>query len=83
MINGTHSDPKDVELESVISREIGKMGTHLHVQVANGIVTITGSAEDFEEKRRIDTVVKEFAGKQQVINKIRVISTEDSFDNNR
>jgi osmotically-inducible protein OsmY len=79
----THSDPNDVELEGSISRQIGDMGTHLHVQVTNGIVTLNGSAEDFEEKRRIDAVVKSLAGKQQVINKIRVISTESSFDNNR
>ena len=78
-----HSDSNDVELEGVISRQIGDMGTHLHVQVTNGIVTINGSAEDFEEKRRIDSVVKSLAGKQQVINKVRVISTESSFDNNR
>ena len=78
-----HSDSNDVELEGVISRQIGKMGTHLHVQVTNGIVTVNGSAEDFEEKRRIDSVVKSLAGKNQVINKIHVISTEDSFDNNR
>ena len=77
------TDPNDVELEGVISRQISKMGTHLHVQVANGVVTLNGSAEDFEEKRRIDTVVKSLAGKHQVINKIRVISTEASFDNNR
>jgi osmotically-inducible protein OsmY len=83
MINSTDSDPKDVELESVVSREIGGMGTHLHVKAANGIVTITGSAEDFEEKRRIDSVVRSLTGQQQVINKIRVISTESSFDNNR
>jgi len=79
----TNTDPNDVELEGVISRQISQMGTHLHVQVANGIVTINGSAEDFEEKRRIDSVVKSLAGKQQVINKVRVISTESSFDNNR
>jgi osmotically-inducible protein OsmY len=76
-------DPNDVELEGVISRQISKMGTHLHVQVTNGVVTVNGSAEDFEEKRRIDAVVKGLVGKQQVINKIRVISTEASFDNNR
>jgi osmotically-inducible protein OsmY len=78
-----HSDPSDVELEGVISRQIGEMGTHLHVQVTNGVVTVNGSAEDFQEKRRIDSVVKSLAGKNQVINKIRVISTESSFDNNR
>ena len=83
MKNGLRSDANDVELEGVISRQIGEMGTHLHVQVTNGIVTVTGSAEDFEEKRRIDGVVKDLAGKNQVINKVRVISTEDSFDNNR
>lgn len=78
-----HSDSNDVELEGSISRQISKMGTHIHVQVTNGIVTVNGSAEDFEEKRRIDAVVKSLAGKNQVINKIRVISTESSFDNNR
>ena len=81
MIN--QSEPKDVELESLISREIGSMGNHLHVRVLDGVVTINGSAEDFEDKRRIDVAVRALAGKQQVINKIRVISTEDSFDNNR
>jgi osmotically-inducible protein OsmY len=83
MIDETHLDPKVVELEASISRQIGGMGTHLHVRVKDGSVTLSGSAEDFEEKRRIDTVVKGLAGGHKVVNEIRVISTEDSFDNNR
>jgi len=83
MIDGQHLDPKIVELEASISRQIGGMGTHLHVRVKDGSVTLSGSAEDFEEKRRIDTVVKGLAGTHKVVNEIRVISTESSFDNNR
>jgi osmotically-inducible protein OsmY len=78
-----HSDPNEVELEGVISRHIGAMGNHLHVRVKDGSVTLSGSAEDYEEKRRIDTAVRGFAGARKVVNEIRVISTEDSFDNNR
>jgi osmotically-inducible protein OsmY len=83
MINGSHSDPQDVELESHISREIGGMGHHLHVQVKNGRVTLTGSTEDFQNKRQIDALVKQLAGEHQVSNQIRVISTGETFDNHR
>ena len=83
MINGPNADPKDVELESVISRQIRGMGTHLHVTVKSSVVILSGSAEDFEDKRKIETTVKGIGGVHQVSNQIRVISTEESFDNNR
>ncbi|HXL72476.1 MAG TPA: BON domain-containing protein [bacterium] len=83
MFEGPQADPKEVELEAAISRQIGEMGTHLHVAMKNGVVTLSGIAEDYEEKRRIDSIVKELAGHHKVVNEIRVVSTESSFDNNR
>jgi hypothetical protein len=83
MDNETPADPKDIELESLISRRIGGMGTHLHVRVKDGVVNLSGGAEDFEDKRRIETAVKGIGGVHQVINQVRVVSVSQSFDNYR
>jgi osmotically-inducible protein OsmY len=83
MFEGPHKDPQEVELETHISREIGGMGLHLHVEVKAGVVTLTGSTEDFQNKRQIDALVKQLAGDHKVSNQIRVISTGETFDNHR
>ena len=69
------SDPKDVELESLIHRRIREMGSDIRVSVKGGHVTLTGQAEDYEAKRDIDYVVKEIGGVREVTNQIRVAPT--------
>jgi hypothetical protein len=78
-----YSDPKDVEMEALIYTRLRGMGTHLHVKVNGGEVTLSGSAEDYEDKRKIDTAVRMVGGVRHVINQIRVVSLEEHFDNYR
>ncbi len=73
----------DVEMEVHVAHTLRGMGEHLHVRVKGGIVTLSGIAEDYEEKRQIDTAVRMVHGVHQVIDLIRVVSRESSFDNNR
>jgi len=71
------SDPKDVELEESISREIRRMGAHIHVSVRGGTISISGTADDFGDKRNIYSVVKGLSGTHKVVNNIRVAHFED------
>ena len=73
----------DVELETQVGHVLRGRGEHLHVKALDGVVTLSGIAEDYEEKRQIDTAVKMVHGVHQVIDLIRVISRESSFDNYR
>jgi len=82
MTNETHSDPKEVQLEALIQSRIRQMGTDLHVLVKEGLVTLTGAANDFETKREIDTLVKGIGGVREVINKIVVASVADGVYGN-
>ncbi len=78
----TKSDPKDVELEALIIRHIREMGSHIHVQVKAGVVSLTGTANEFETKRAITTMVHEIAGVLKVVNNIRVARVSDgAFEN--
>jgi hypothetical protein len=72
MINETHSDPKDSELASVISSRIRQMGEHIHVQVKGGVVHLSGTTNEYEDKRGIMTLVQGMGGVHQVVNNIRV-----------
>lgn len=83
MPNELDFDPRDLEMETHIYQQVRGMGSHFHVKVKDGTATLSGTAEDFEEKRQIDTIVKRVGGVRRVVNQIRVISTESSFDNNR
>ena len=71
------SDPKDVELEEAINREIRTMGAHLHVSVRGGTVSISGTADDFGTKRDIYSAVKGLAGNHKVVNNVRVARIAD------
>ncbi len=73
----------DVEMADLVVRTLRGMGEHLHVSARDGVVTLSGIAEDYEEKRQIDTAVKMIHGVHQVIDMIRVVSRESSFDNYR
>lgn len=78
----TKSDPKDVELEALITRHIREMGSHIHVQAKSGVVSLSGTANEFESKRDITTMVHEIAGVLEVINNIRVARVSDgTFEN--
>jgi osmotically-inducible protein OsmY len=71
------SDPKDVELEQTIIREIRELGAHMHVSVRGGHATVSGTADDFETKREIMSVVQGIPGVHQVTNNIRVARVAD------
>ncbi|HTA76744.1 MAG TPA: BON domain-containing protein [bacterium] len=83
MVFEPYSDPRDVEMEAHVHASLRGMGEHLHVKVRGGVVTLSGIAEDFEEKRQMDTAVKMIGGVRQVINQVRVVSREEHFDNYR
>ena len=72
MANPNLSDPKDVELESDITRRIREMGSHIHVTVRGGVASLTGSTDDFETKRSISEIVKGTHGVRKVTNNIKV-----------
>jgi hypothetical protein len=77
MINETHSDPKDVELASVITSRIRQMGEHIHVQVKDGVVHLSGTANEYEGKREIMVLVQGIGGVHKVVNNIRVARVSD------
>lgn len=77
MSNLPPTDPKDVEMESLITRRIREMGADIHVQVRSGHVTLSGIADDYEVKRDIDVVVKEIGGVHKLTNNIRVAPIAD------
>jgi osmotically-inducible protein OsmY len=83
MVFEADSDPRDVEMETLIHERIQGRGRHLRVQVKDGVVTLSGSAQDYEEKREIETAVKMIGNVHRVINEILVVSIEDPFDNYR
>lgn len=76
-----YSDPRDVEMESLIHERLSGMGRHLHATVREGVVTLTGAADDLEEKREIETAVRMIGGVRRVIDEIRIASVEDKFTN--
>lgn len=82
MTNESHSNPNEVQLEALIQSRIRQIGSNLHVLVKEGLVTLTGSADDFETKREIDTLVKGIGGVREVVNKIVVASVTDGVYEN-
>ncbi len=82
MENKPQSDPQDVELEARITRHIREMGSHIHVQAKAGVISLSGTANEFGTKRDITTMVHEIAGVSKVINNIRVAWVSDgTFEN--
>lgn len=73
MANPWISNPRDVELGSLITRRIrNKMGS-THVAVKDGQVTLSGTTGDFETKREILEEVREIGGVHGVTHHIEVI----------
>jgi hypothetical protein len=71
------SDPKEVELESVIHREIRGLGMGIHVAVKGNHITLSGTADDFETKRQIVSVVRGMAGVREITANIHVARIAD------
>ena len=82
MKNGPHADPNDVELESLIYRQIQEMGD-LHVVVKNDVVTLSGTTTNYDDKRKIDAEVKNLVGMYRLIDEVRVVPASEDFDNHR
>ena len=77
-----HSNPKDVELEALILSRIRQMGEHMHVQIKEGVVHLSGTVNEFETKREIMTLVQGIGGVREVLNNIRVARVSDGeFEN--
>ncbi len=82
MASELHSNPNDVELESLILNRIRQMGEHMHAQVKDGVVHLSGTANEFETKREIMTLVQGIGGVHEVVNNIRVTRVSDGeFEN--
>ena len=77
MENQRVSDPKDVELEAMISRSIRGMGSGIHVSVHGGHVSLSGMADDYATKRSILSTVRGYSGVHDVSNNIRVVRIAD------
>jgi osmotically-inducible protein OsmY len=77
-----HSNPKDAELEAVIISRIRQMGEHMHAQLKDGVVHLSGTVNEFETKREIMTLVQGIGGVHEVSNNIRVARVSDgTFEN--
>jgi len=82
MTNELSSNPKDVELESIIISRIRQMGEHMHAQSKDGVVHLSGTVNEFETKREIMTMVQGIGGVREVSNNIRVARVSDGeFEN--
>jgi hypothetical protein len=77
MVNESNSNPKDVELEALIIGRIRQMGEHLQAQVKSGVVHLSGTANEYETKREIMTLVQGIGGVHEVVNNIRVARVSD------
>ncbi len=73
----------DVEMESRVVQRLRGMGAHLRVKVQGGVVTLSGIAEDYGEKRLINSAVKMISGIHEVRDRVRVIYRDGSFDDHR
>ncbi len=77
MANPYISDPKDVELEAAVSREVRGLGMGIRVSVKGGHITVSGTVDDFETKRDVMEVVRGVAGGRPITNNIRVARVAD------
>ena len=82
MADEINSNPKEVELEALIVSRIRQMGEHMHAQIKDGVVHLSGNVNEFEAKREIMTLVQSIAGVHEVSNNIRVARFSDGeFEN--
>jgi osmotically-inducible protein OsmY len=82
MTTESPSDPQGVQLEALIHSRIRQMGTDIHVQVKEGLVTLTGTADDYKTKREIDVLVRGIGGVSDLVNKLVVASITDGVYEN-
>lgn len=73
MVNKWKSDPKDVELESLVARRIRDKLDNLHVTAKGGHVILSGTADEFEIKREVVEMVREIGGVREVTDNIKVV----------
>ena len=67
-------DPKDVELANEISRHLNHLGIgDFHVSVKGGHVTVSGTVDDFADKRRITSEIHGLGGILEITNLVHVI----------
>ena len=71
------TDPKDVELETLIIRRIKGKGANIRVAVNGGQVTLSGMVDDYYTKRDIDSEVKGIGGVHILRSHIRVARIAD------
>jgi len=72
-----HPNPEEVQLEAVIINRIRQMGEHMHAEVKEGVVHLSGTTNEFETKRAVTTLVQGMGGVREVINNIRVTEVRD------
>ncbi len=77
MTSPLNTNPEDVQLEAVIINRIRQMGEHMHAEAKDGLVHLSGVANEFETKRAITTLVQGIGGVREVINNIRVTEVRD------
>lgn len=66
-------DPKDVELANEISRHLENLDIgEFHVSVKGGHVTVSGTVDDFADKRRVTSEIHGFGGIHGITNNVRV-----------
>lgn len=67
-------DPKDVELANKIGRHLSHLNIgEFHVSVKGGHLTVTGTVEDFADKRRVTSEIHGFGGIHEITNLVQVI----------
>jgi osmotically-inducible protein OsmY len=66
------SDPKDVEMEALLSRKLRSRGNNIRVVVDAEHVSLFGSVDDFETKRIINMEAQGVAGFRKLNSFIRV-----------
>ena len=72
-------DPRDIELEEVITRVIRGRGKHekVHAIVRDGRVNLAGSVGGLEGKNEITQLVEALPGVKSVVNHLRINAWEE------
>jgi osmotically-inducible protein OsmY len=67
-------DPKDAELANEISRRLQNLDIgDLHVSVRGGHATVSGTVDNFSDKRQVTGEIQGFGGIHEVTNLVQVI----------
>jgi hypothetical protein len=77
LVQPSSSNPKDVELEAAIARQIRGMGNgKIRVRAKAGKISLSGVVDDFGTKRSIADVVRTIPGVRKILNEIKVLSSD-------